>query len=77
MPDLIEVTADNGVNGYVLSEDLLGPLSDLSREAIELTEDGGSTARELPVYAQDGKTVLSSLTVSSSWRTYQEVGDEA
>ncbi len=77
VPDLVEVTADNGVNGYVLSEDLLGPLSDLSGEATELTEDGGSTVRELPVYAQDGKTVLGSLTVSSSWRTYQEVGNEA
>lgn len=77
VPDLVEVTADNGANGYVLSEDLLGPLPDLSGRADELTEDEGSVERELTVYAQDGKTVLGSLTVSSSWRTYQEVGDEA
>ena len=61
----------------MLSEDLLGPLPDLSGRADELTEDEGSVERELTVYAQDGKTVLGSLTVSSSWRTYQEVGDEA
>lgn len=71
LPDLVEAFGDGGIRGYVLSEDLRGPVLS-PEEVLELpvvtTEEGATVfqepAREIPLYAVDGTTVIGTFTLS-------------
>jgi hypothetical protein len=65
-PDLIQAYATNGVLGYVRAADLDGtaptnPISALAQERAAQAAHG----RTIPVYAQDGRTVVGSFTIGS------------
>jgi hypothetical protein len=63
LPDLVPVTATNGVSGYVKETDLVGPSPTL-QQVLKFPRDsqgnfvGPSTPSLLPVYASDGTTQI-------------------
>jgi hypothetical protein len=59
-PELIQAAGDNGVLGYVRLEDLEGPQPATPEEAVAMS---GET-RVIPVYAEDGETVVDTFTIS-------------
>lgn len=61
LPDLIQAEGKNGVTGYVLREDWLGPTPSNPEEALAMMESGAFGPREIPVYAQDGETVVDTM----------------
>lgn len=60
-PDLIEATATNGQEGYILAEDLEVEEPETLDEAIELTQN--SYTKSINVYDKDMTTVLGEFTV--------------
>ena len=63
LPDLVPVTATNGVSGFVKKTDLLGPSPTL-QQVLKYPRDslgnlvGPSNPSVLPVYASDGTTQI-------------------
>ena len=61
LPDLVPVTATNGVSGYVKKTDLMGPTPTL-QQVLNYPRDnqgnfvGPPTLSSMPVYASDGTT---------------------
>lgn len=62
MPDLIKVSGDSGKLGYVTREDFLGGPAPSSPEEA-LAEQADAKTETIPVYAEDGKTVIDTFTV--------------
>lgn len=60
-PDLIQAIATNGAVGYVRSKDLNVPLPSTPEAA--LAQARASVQRSIPVYAQDGQTVIGAFVV--------------
>lgn len=52
------------VMGYVTKLDLMGPPNLTVDEAIALQEKQGSGDRQIPLYAEDGKTVIGTFTLT-------------
>ncbi|TXR51550.1 hypothetical protein [Quadrisphaera setariae] len=63
-PDLILVYANNGALGYVLRSDYYPttPLKDTPTAQLPV---GTSLARTIPVYAEDGETVIGDFTLDA------------
>lgn len=62
-PDLIRVSASNGATGYVRSKDLNGPTPTSPEQAMEWQEANKGKSREIPVYKEDGRTVIGSFRI--------------
>ena len=60
MPDLLLVTSDEGYIGYVNWDEMLGEEPGSIDEAMENSSIG---PRELPVYTEDGTTVIGTFTI--------------
>jgi hypothetical protein len=65
-PDLIEAEGDDGEIGYVLGDDLDGPDFSSPEEALawQNSQSKRSTDATIPLYAEDGETVVGSFTLS-------------
>lgn len=62
MPDLIQVRGDHGKLGYVTKDDFLGgPAPSSPKEA--LAQQASAETTTIPVYAEDGETVIDTFTV--------------
>lgn len=61
IPELIKAAGDHGVSGYVRYEDLEGPQASTPEEAIAMS----GQERVIPVYAEDGITVIDQFTITS------------
>lgn len=64
-PDLIQAVATNGEEGYVLSEDLVGPVPASPEEAAKLSSVPAKD-RAIHVYLNDGKTVIGEFIVQGA-----------
>lgn len=65
-PDLILAVGDNGVTGYILATDLNGPTFANPDEVAEwLLTHPADRDRVIPLYKQDGKTVIGTFTVKA------------
>jgi hypothetical protein len=72
-PDLIRAQGTNGVVGYVLKTDLVGPEMRSPEEVARWLEQyPQDRAREIPLYDVDGKTVLGVFTIAPA-----QLGDGA
>ncbi|HQE69492.1 MAG TPA: hypothetical protein PK071_00015 [Atopobiaceae bacterium] len=60
MPDLLLVTSNEGPVGYVYWDELFGSEPGSIEEALEGSSRG---PRDLPVYTEDGTTVIGTFTV--------------
>lgn len=74
LPDLVAMIGDNGVSGYVAKEDMYdysenGPRAQAALEALEAGEDSYECA--VPIYAQDGETVVDELTMHGTFTTLE------
>jgi hypothetical protein len=58
IPELIRAVGDSGIEGYVRFEDLEGPRPSSPEEALEFS----GTDRVIPLYAEDGRTVIDTYT---------------
>ena len=73
LPDLVgPFVGDNGVSGYVLKEDYYSPDGGLPpawAEAITAAVEAGADSWEyvVPVYAEDGETVVDSITMGGEF----------
>lgn len=65
LPDLVLVQGKNGTTGYALREDWLFPTPSNPEEAAAMMESGELGPREIPVYAQDGETVVDTMVLGS------------
>lgn len=59
IPELIKAVGDKGVDGYVRFEDLGGPQPSSPEEAVRISGE----ERVIPVYAEDGETVIDTYTL--------------
>lgn len=71
LPDLVAYVGDNGVSGYVLKKDYYSPDGDFPpawSEAITAAVEAGDDSWEyvIPVYAEDGETVVDSITMGGT-----------
>lgn len=64
-PDLIAAIATNGVQGYVRKTELR-PALPANPQAAERSNAQASTARRIPVFAVDGRTVVGFFTVQAA-----------
>ena len=65
-PDLILVVATNGKTGYVSKSEMNaadGGNVTTPQQAIAWTESGANASHSIPVYAEDGSTVIGSFVV--------------
>lgn len=62
-PDLVQVIATNGETGYVYSSQL-NPAAPSSPAAALAQQAASTSARYIPVYAQNGTTVIGQFEVS-------------
>ncbi len=62
-PDLIRAVATNGQTGYVLTSDLNGPLPADPVEAAAITEALDTSGRMIPVFDEDGVTVIGTFRI--------------
>nr|WP_302597534.1 hypothetical protein [uncultured Cellulosilyticum sp.] len=62
-PDLMAAIGENGVYGYVRSEDLAGIDFKTPEEAIEW-QNSRPGVREIPVYDQEGEEVIDTFRIS-------------
>ena len=83
LPDLVEMIGDNGVSGYVYKEDMYD-LSENGRAFLAAAEAGADSFEyTVPVYAQDGTTVVDEIdmggTIGSATvvRENEDAGDTA
>ncbi len=60
-PDLVAAERPDGTSGYVKYEDLMGPQPKTPEEAVQMQKEGKFNKREIPLYADDGKTVIGSF----------------
>lgn len=60
-PDLIAAVNQDGIEGYVKYEDLMGPQPKNPEEAVAMQKAGLFKKRKIPLYAADGETVLGSF----------------
>jgi hypothetical protein len=60
IPELISAVGDSGIEGYVRYADLEGPQPSSPEEAMRMS----GVERVIPVYAEDGKTVMDQYTLS-------------
>jgi len=60
-PDLLAAVNQDGIQGYIKYEDLMGPQPRNPEEAAAMQKAGLFKKREIPLYAADGKTVLGSF----------------
>jgi len=66
-PDLIYACGTNGISGYVKKSDLNGDMPKTPEEAIEITRKNKSqNSREIPLYEEDGKTIIGSYKIGGS-----------
>jgi hypothetical protein len=68
-PDLIAVAATNGQDGYVLKSQLdAASGADISTpaQAIAWDKDGAYVSHTIPVYEENGTTVIGSYTIEAS-----------
>jgi hypothetical protein len=76
-PDLIASVATNGKDGYVFKTDLEaasgGNVTTL-QEAAAWDKNGALVSHTVPVYAQDGTTVIGSFFISASHPTQTPAG---
>lgn len=71
MPDLVQAIGVGGIEGYVRLADLNGPMPQTPAQAIALMKDTKSgTVRQIPLYAQDGKTVIGVFDVGGTSAVY-------
>jgi hypothetical protein len=61
IPELIRAVGDDGVEGYVRFEDLEGPQPSSPEQAVRMS----GSDRVIPLYAEDGTTVIGTYTLSS------------
>lgn len=61
IPALIGAVGDNGVEGYVRFDDLEGPQPSTPEEALKMS----GQERVIPVFAEDGTTVVDHYTIGS------------
>jgi len=61
-PDLIQAIGINGKTGYVRNEDLNPPLPKNPQEALA-QQKAAETPKRIPVYAEDGVTVIDTFIV--------------
>ncbi len=71
LPDLVAHVGDNDISGYVLKEDYYSPDGDFPpawSEAITAAVEAGADSWEyvIPVYAEDGETVVDSITMGGT-----------
>lgn len=65
-PELILAVGDGGVTGYILATDLNGPTSTNPEEvAAWLLNNPADRDRVIPLYKQDGTTVIGTFTVKA------------
>lgn len=83
LPDLVEMIGDNGVSGYVYKEDMYDFSEDGPRaRAFLAAAEAGADSFEytVPVYAQDGTTVVDEIdmggTIGSATVVREDEGDE-
>lgn len=57
LPDFIGVYSDEGQQGYIRKEDYVGPQPSSLEEALAMPE-----TRVVPVFAEDGETVIGQFT---------------
>lgn len=62
-PDLIAAYATNGRPGYVYADDLNEPLAKSPAEAGEWMEENAGKSRTIPVYTEDGHTVIGEFVI--------------
>ena len=63
LPDLISVVGDSGASGYVTREDRNGHIPTTGLETAEWVKAKGfDEKRIIPVYAEDGKTIVDQKT---------------
>lgn len=65
-PDLIAVTASNGVSGYAYAKDLYGGPTPTSPEDAAKNFSTLRPPREIPVYLSDGQTKVGAFQASGS-----------
>ena len=65
-PDLILVETSNGQTGYARKADMDGPTFHSPADAIAWQQSEGGKSRTIPVYAQDGVTVIGKFVMGSS-----------
>lgn len=70
-PDMVPAIGEDGVKGYVKVSDLTGPLPETSAEALETMEEESGDFT-VPLYLQDGITVIGKYIVSHSGTTSEE-----
>lgn len=70
-PDLISALGENGMEGYVLKEELDGPQPNTPEEAIEYMRNLPEY-RIINLYASDGITVIDKFKIGGSAVEYQE-----
>lgn len=61
IPELIKAVGDDGTEGYVRYEDLNGPQPSNPDEAVKMS----GIDRVIPLYAEDGVTVVGKYTLSA------------
>lgn len=69
LPDLVEMIGDNGVSGYVRKEDMYDPSENGPRaRAFLAAAEAGADSFEytVPVYAQDGTTVVDGIDMGGT-----------
>ena len=69
LPDLVEMIGDNGVSGYVRKEDMYDPSENGPRaRAFLAAAEAGADSFEytVPVYAQDGTTVVDEIDMGGT-----------
>ncbi|MEY8369799.1 hypothetical protein AALA24_13685 [Anaerovoracaceae bacterium 42-11] len=64
VPDLIAAVATNGKSGYIKQVDLDGKIPDNPKDALELQKNQKS--RVIPVYKEDGTTVIGGFVISKA-----------
>jgi hypothetical protein len=62
-PDLISVVATNGLTGYSRSQDLVHPTFSSPEEALAWQEENAGKGWTVPVFEQDGETLIGEFTI--------------
>ena len=69
-PDLIAAIGDNGVSGYIRRTEADGEMPSSPEEALRLQEErANQPPRVIPLYAEDGITVLDTFTIGKGQKT--------
>lgn len=64
-PDLVSAVGVKGTLGYVLSKDLYDDGVNTPEEAVAYEKKHASKSRMIPLYAQDGKTIIGQFEISA------------